>query len=95
MMWDFNPAEPHVPIGKESWVYSQKEGSFVENIVLGVEDVGSEQVWVGEAVLVALGCDLGRQPSSRVALWVSPPCRIFSKTDTSNRPGGTRGGEGA
>ena len=41
------PQDLYVPIGKESWVYSQKEGSFVENIVLDVEDVGSEQVWVG------------------------------------------------
>ena len=49
---------------------SHKEGSFVENIVLDVEDVEAEEVWkmVRKAVLVSRGCDLGRQPSNKVVL---------------------------
>ena len=77
----------YVPIDKERWVYSQERGCWVENIVLDLEGVGADRVWelVGTAVRETLGCDLGRQPSTSVVLWMSPPCRTFSKTDASNR----------
>ena len=60
----------YVPIDKERWVYSQKRGCWVENIVLDLEGVRADRVWelVRTAVREALGCDLGRQPSTSVVL---------------------------
>jgi hypothetical protein len=77
----------YVPVDKERWVFSQKRGYWVENVVLDLEGVRAGKVWelVRTAVREALGYDLGRQPSTRVVLWMSPPCRTFSKTDASNR----------
>ena len=50
----------YVPIDKERWVYSQKRGCWVENIVLDLEGVRADEVWemVRTAVREALGCDL-------------------------------------
>ena len=77
----------YVPIDKERWVFSQKRMCWVENIVLDLEGVRADKVWklVRTAVREVRGCDLGRQPSTRVVLWMSPPCRTFSKADASNR----------
>ena len=59
----------------------------MENVVLDLEGVRAGKVWelVRTTVREVLGCDLGRQSSTRVVLWMSPPCRTFSKTDASNR----------
>lgn len=90
------PGDLYVPIDRERWVFSQKRGCWVENVVLDLEEVRAGKVWelVRAAVRRALGCDLGRLPSTRVVLWMSPPCRTFSKTDASNRNRKDSGGRG-
>ena len=74
---------------KVSTLNHAKRGCWVENIVPDLDGVRADRVWdlVRTAVREALGCDLGRQPSmaTSVVLWMSPPCRTFSKTDASNR----------
>ena len=50
------PQDLYVPVDKERWVYSQKMGCWVENIVLDLERVQTDRVWglVRTAVLAAL-----------------------------------------
>ena len=69
------------------WVYSRKAGMMVENLVMDLSVGSAEDMWarIRELVLARLGVDLGGQPSSLVILWMSPPCKTFSRADSSNR----------
>ena len=77
----------YVPLDTVRWVYSRKEGMMVENLVMDLSLGRAEDRWSQIRVLVLeqLGVDLGAQPSSSVLLWMSPPCKTFSRADSSNR----------
>ena len=70
-----------------AWVAELSDGAGTDGEVLGgqggaeVERFNSGEGETGgmvrKVVLVALGCNLEVRPSSRLVLWMSPPCRTF------------------
>ena len=86
----------YVPLDTVRWVFSQKRRAWVENIVLKIEEVEVDKVWglLVQVVKDRLRVDLGMQQSNRVLLWMSPPCRTFSRVDATNRNRKNKRGEG-
>ena len=75
----------YVPLDREEWVWSQLEGGWVQNVVKDLRGLEVDRAWesVQEVVLEKLGLHLGGQ-LGRVVLWMSPPCRTFSRMDAVN-----------
>ena len=75
----------YVPLDKEEWVWSQLEGKWMQNVVMDLEKLSVEASWeqVKRRVREATGEDLGGQ-LGRVVLWMSPPCRTFTRMDAVN-----------
>ena len=75
----------YVPIDIEEWVYSASRGRWMHNLAVDARGP-PHQVWnnIRKAALLAWSLDLGAQPVKARLLWMSPPCRTFTKMDRTN-----------
>lgn len=74
----------YVPLDKEEWVFSSLERCWVQNVVCDVMKDSPAQLLQKVKDTVEAIWGKGQRFEIK-AMWVSPDCRTFSKTDASNR----------
>ena len=75
----------YIPLDLVEWVWSQEAGGWVRNLVMDLGQMVEGEAWerIVDLVREEWGLQLGGQ-LGKVVLWMSPPCRTFSRMDAVN-----------